>query len=83
VSRKYKLNDLDQLYFVTIAGVNWIDLFIRKGIVSYLSAGHENSTSFGSAAFSRQKRGTARAQKNFSSPQQLSPDIQNVINSLP
>jgi len=30
MSRKYKFNDQDQLYFVTFAVVNWIDLFIRN-----------------------------------------------------
>jgi hypothetical protein len=28
MSRKYKFNDQHQLYFVTFAVVNWIDLFI-------------------------------------------------------
>ena len=30
MSRKYKFNDQDQLYFVTFAIVNWIDLFTRN-----------------------------------------------------
>jgi len=30
MSRKYKFNDQYQLYFVTFAVVNWIDLFIRN-----------------------------------------------------
>jgi REP element-mobilizing transposase RayT len=30
LSRKYKFNDNDKLYFVTFAIVYWIDLFIRE-----------------------------------------------------
>lgn len=30
MSVKYKFRDQDQLYFVTFAVVNWIDLFIRN-----------------------------------------------------
>jgi REP element-mobilizing transposase RayT len=30
MSTKYKFNDQDQLYFVSFAVVNWIDLFIRS-----------------------------------------------------
>jgi putative transposase len=30
MSTKYKFNDQDQLYFVSFAIVNWIDLFIRN-----------------------------------------------------
>ena len=30
MSTKYKFNDQDQLYFVSFAVVNWIDLFIRN-----------------------------------------------------
>jgi len=30
MSTKYKFHDQDQLYFVTSAVVNWIDLFIRN-----------------------------------------------------
>ena len=30
MSTKYKFHDQDQLYFVSFAVVNWIDLFIRK-----------------------------------------------------
>src|SRR6202012_3760699 len=30
MSTKYKFRDQDQLYFVTFAVVNWIDLFIRN-----------------------------------------------------
>lgn len=30
MSRKYKFNDQSQLYFITFAVVNWIDLFIRN-----------------------------------------------------
>ena len=30
MSTKYKFHDQDQLYFVTFAVVNWIDLFIRN-----------------------------------------------------
>ncbi|CAN5694464.1 hypothetical protein BH10BAC2_BH10BAC2_04710 [soil metagenome] len=29
MSRKYKFNNNDQIYFVSFAGVNWIDLFVR------------------------------------------------------
>jgi putative transposase len=30
MSRKYKFHDQDELYFVTFAVINWIDLFIRQ-----------------------------------------------------
>ncbi|HRI21832.1 MAG TPA: hypothetical protein PLA68_12805 [Panacibacter sp.] len=30
MSRKYKVNGNDQLYFVSFAVVNWTDLFIRN-----------------------------------------------------
>ena len=30
MSSKYKFNDPDELYFVSFAVVNWIDLFIRN-----------------------------------------------------
>ena len=30
MSRKYKFHEQDELYFVTFAIVNWIDLFVRK-----------------------------------------------------
>jgi putative transposase len=30
MSRKYKFNDKDKLYFVSFAVINWIDLFVRK-----------------------------------------------------
>jgi putative transposase len=30
MSTKYKFNDQDQLYFVSFAVVNWIDLFVRN-----------------------------------------------------
>ncbi|HRH49818.1 MAG TPA: hypothetical protein PLP23_13775 [Panacibacter sp.] len=30
MSRKYKFNDNNQLYFVSFAVINWLDLFIRK-----------------------------------------------------
>jgi len=30
MSRKYKFNDKDKLYFVSFAVIEWIDLFIRK-----------------------------------------------------
>jgi putative transposase len=30
VSRKYKFNGKDKLYFVSFAVIDWIDLFIRK-----------------------------------------------------
>jgi putative transposase len=30
MSRKYKFRDIDKLYFVTFAVINWIDLFIRN-----------------------------------------------------
>ena len=30
MSRKYKFRDQDQLYFVSFAVINWIDLFIRN-----------------------------------------------------
>ena len=30
MSRKYKFQDQDKLYFVSFAVVNWIDLFIRN-----------------------------------------------------
>ena len=30
MSRKYKFNNNDKLYFVSFAVINWIDLFIRK-----------------------------------------------------
>src|SRR5215216_2592983 len=30
MSRKYKFNENDKLYFVSFAVINWIDLFIRK-----------------------------------------------------
>jgi putative transposase len=30
MSTKYKFNDQDQLYFVSFAVINWIDLFIRN-----------------------------------------------------
>ena len=30
MSRKYKFNDPDDLYFISFSVVNWIDLFIRK-----------------------------------------------------
>ncbi|HXH19676.1 MAG TPA: hypothetical protein VNJ07_11405 [Chitinophagales bacterium] len=30
MSRKYKFRDNSQLYFVSFAAVNWIDVFIRN-----------------------------------------------------
>ena len=30
MSRKYKFGDQDQLYFVSFAVINWIDLFVRN-----------------------------------------------------
>ena len=30
MSKKYKFNDNDQLYFVTFTITNWVDLFIRN-----------------------------------------------------
>ena len=30
VSRKYKFNDDEGIYFVSFAVVNWIDVFVRK-----------------------------------------------------
>ncbi len=30
MSRKYKFHDADQLYFISFATVNWIDIFIRE-----------------------------------------------------
>src|ERR1041384_7212041 len=30
MSRKYKFRDQDQLYFVSFAVINWIDLFVRN-----------------------------------------------------
>jgi hypothetical protein len=30
MSRKYKFNDKDKLYFASFAVIEWIDLFIRK-----------------------------------------------------
>src|SRR5439155_25570400 len=30
MSRKYKFSDNDELYFVSFAVINWIDLFIRN-----------------------------------------------------
>ena len=30
MSRKYKIRDQDQLYFVTFTVINWIDVFIRQ-----------------------------------------------------
>lgn len=30
MSRKYKFHDNDQMYFISFATVNWIDIFIRE-----------------------------------------------------
>ena len=30
MSRNYKINDQEKLYFVSFANVNWIDVFVRR-----------------------------------------------------
>jgi len=30
MSRKYKFHDLDKLYFISFATINWIDIFVRE-----------------------------------------------------